>query len=158
MSAAHDHENTVPQGALRLAGALIVFVLLLVSAVKIGWIDHAASPTAERAEKATAPVETRSLAFRDTDDGAVLVTDQATGEEVARFGDEGGGFVRGVLRGLARERHMKAIGQEPPFELTLWNDGALSLTDSATGRVIELGAFGPDNRAVFAKLLDGKAS
>jgi hypothetical protein len=29
----------------------------------------------------------------------------------------------------------------------------LSLTDSATGRALELGAFGPSNRAAFMALL-----
>jgi putative photosynthetic complex assembly protein len=42
---------------------------------------------------------------------------------------------------------------EPPFNLTLWKNGTLSLTDKTTGRAIELGSFGPDNRAAFAALL-----
>ncbi len=63
------------------------------------------------------------------------------------------GFIRGVMRGLARERQMAGIGAEPPFTLTLWQNGQLSLTDSATGRSIEMTAFGSDNRAAFAALL-----
>ena len=54
------------------------------------------------------------------------------------------GFIRGVMRGLARERRMRGIGDAPPFNLSLWRDGELSLTDSATGRSIELTAFGID--------------
>ena len=48
------------------------------------------------------------------------------------------------------------IGDGPPFTLTLWRDGELSLTDTATGRAIELTAFGTTNRATFAALLDAK--
>jgi hypothetical protein len=42
---------------------------------------------------------------------------------------------------------------EAPYRLTLWDDYSLSLTDTGTGRTIELGSFGPDNRAAFAALL-----
>ncbi|QYU67324.1 hypothetical protein J4558_20660 [Leptolyngbya sp. 15MV] len=58
-----------------------------------------------------------------------------------------------MLRGLARDRRMRGLDAAPPFVLTLWQDGAISLTDSATGREIDLGGFGPDNRAAFAGLL-----
>jgi putative photosynthetic complex assembly protein len=63
-----------------------------------------------------------------------------------------------VLRGLARERRQHGIGAEPPFRLTLWANGALSLVDTATGRVIELDGFGQTNRAAFARLLKGPAA
>jgi putative photosynthetic complex assembly protein len=52
-----------------------------------------------------------------------------------------------------RERRMNGDTAAPPFRLEQWADGALTLTDTVTGRVIELGSFGPDNRAAFAKLL-----
>ena len=45
----------------------------------------------------------------------------------------------------------------PPFTLTLWKNRTLSLEDKSTGRSIELGSFGPDNRAAFAALLPGGA-
>ena len=67
------------------------------------------------------------------------------------------GFVRGVMRGLARDRRARGIDNRPPFTLTLWRDGELSLTDTATGRTIELSAFGPTNRATFAALLPAQA-
>jgi putative photosynthetic complex assembly protein len=64
-----------------------------------------------------------------------------------------GGFIRGVLRALVRERRLSGTGAEPPFTLTRWRDGRLTLDDSATGRRLELTSFGPDNAAVFADLL-----
>jgi len=149
----HSHENMVPRGALLLAGALVAFTLLLVLGVRLSGMPHAASPSLERAAAGAQVVAQRSLVFADAADGTVRVTDAASGAPVATFGAEGSGFVRGVLRGLARDRHMRGLGAAAPFRLTAWDDGALSLTDSATGRVIELGAFGPDNRAVFQRLL-----
>jgi hypothetical protein len=63
------------------------------------------------------------------------------------------GFVRGVLRGLARERRLKDVGPDAPFRLEQWSDNGLTLTDLGTGRQIELGAFGSTNRAAFAVML-----
>ncbi len=159
MSLVHDHENTVPRPALIAAVALVGFVLLLTAFVTFGFAQREAVPSASRAAADVAPVESRSLAFADTAAGAVIVTDASNGETVARIGreTEGGGFVRGVMRGLARERMMNGIGASPPFELTLWEDGSLSLEDTATGRMIELGSFGPTNRATFARYLEEDA-
>ena len=64
------------------------------------------------------------------------------------------GFIRGVLRGLVRERKRRGIGAETPFRLSYLTDGRLLLADPATGRVIDLGAFGPTNTAAFARLLE----
>jgi putative photosynthetic complex assembly protein len=66
-----------------------------------------------------------------------------------------GGFLRGVLRGFARDRKLRGLGEEAaPFALTRWADGRLSVTDPATGRYVDLGAFGPDNWKAFAQLLE----
>ena len=102
----------------------------------------------------------RQLTFSDRADGAVVVRDVATGETVRVLVDgvPGNGFVRGVMRGMARDRHIHGIGMAPPFTLTLWKNQSLSLEDKATGRSIELGSFGPDNRAAFAAMLPGGAS
>lgn len=156
MSHAHSHENTVPRPALFLALGLVASSLLMTAAVSTGILDREAVPAVERAEAGIDAIETRRLTFRDSRDGAVLVYDAYSSETVARLQGEldGSGFVRGVMRGLARDRRMRGIGAEPPFELTLWSDGAISLTDIATGREIELGGFGPDNRAVFARFLE----
>ncbi len=155
MSLAHDHENTVPRPVLAMAGALVAVSLLMTAAVTTGLLDREAVPGVERAQAQVAAVETRVLTFADQPDGSVVVADAVSGEMVASFVDEapGSGFIRGVLRGLARDRRMRGLDAAPPFVLTLWQDGAISLTDSATGREIDLGGFGPDNRAAFAGLL-----
>lgn len=156
MSHAHSHENTVPRPALFLAFGLVASSLLMTTAVTTGLLDREAVPAVERAEAGVGAIESRRLAFRDMQDGSVQVIDADSSQAVATLHGEGdgSGFVRGVMRGLARDRRMRGIGAEPPFELTLWSDGAISLTDSATGREIELGGFGPDNRAVFASFLE----
>jgi putative photosynthetic complex assembly protein len=159
MSHAHSHENTVPRPALAMAISLVVVSLVMTTAVRLGFAEREAVPSVERAKANIAAVETRELVFADRSDGAVLVTDADTKAPVATIiGESGnGGFVRGVLRGLARDRHMRGLGPEAPFKLTLWGDGSLSLTDTATTRTVELGSFGPDNRAAFARFLQAGA-
>ncbi len=154
---AHSHENTVPRPALAMAGALVALSLLLTTAVTLGFMEREAVPQAARAEASVAPVETRALRFADAENGTVRVTDAESGELVllVEQDTQSGGFIRGVMRGLARERRMHGIGAEPHFELTLWQDGSLSLHDTATKRDVELGGFGADNRAVFIGLLEG---
>ncbi len=94
-----------------------------------------------------------TLHFEDLADGSVGVHSAETGRPVGTVEPGSGGFVRGVLRGMARERRARALDAEPPFELVLWTDGRLSLEDPSTGREIELSAFGPTNAQAFASFL-----
>lgn len=154
MNATRGRPDMLPRGMLMLAAALIAFAIGSTAVVRVAGIPAAASPEALRTQEQIPAVASRSLRFIDRADGAVVIQDVRKGgvASVIEPGQQTG-FVRGVLRGLARERRMHGIGDQPPFTLTLWRDGQLSLTDSATGRSIELTAFGSSNRAAFAALL-----
>ncbi len=154
MSARHDHHDMLPRGTIVLAAALMLFALAVTSIVRIAGIPPAASPVMMRAQAGIEPLRSRTLRFVDRADGAVVIEDVTRGSTAAVIAPgEKTGFIRGVMRGLARERRMHGIGDGPPFTLTLWKDGQLSLTDTATGRSIEMTAFGTANRAAFAALL-----
>ncbi len=155
----HSHAETLPKGALVIAGALVLFALAATSFVRIAGIAPVASPVALREATHVAPVASRSLRFVDRADGAVVITDVGNGG-VAGMVAPGAtsGFIRGVMRGLARDRHARGLDSAAPFNLTLWRDGQLSLTDSATGRSVELTAFGATNRAAFTALLERPAT
>jgi putative photosynthetic complex assembly protein len=155
MTMAERRPDTLPRGTLLLAGGMIAFAIGSTAVVRLAGIPAAASPEAVRAEAGTVAVASRSLRFVDRADGAVVIEDVARGRvaSVVQPGEQTG-FIRGVVRGLARERRMRGIGDRPPFTLTLWRNGQLSLTDTATGRSIELTAFGSSNRATFAALLE----
>ncbi len=150
----HDHATMLPRGTVAMTGALILFAIGATAAVRLTGTPLAASPAAMRAESHVAPVATRTLRFADRADGAVVIEDVDAGSiaQVIEPGQQTG-FIRGVMRGLARDRRMHGVGEAPPFSLTLWRDGELSLTDTVTGRSIELTAFGATNRAAFAALL-----
>lgn len=154
MTANHDHQDLIPRGTILLAASFMLFALAATAIVRLAGLAPAASPVASRAEAGTEPLRSRTLRFVDRADGAVVIRDVGQGATAAIIAPgEKTGFVRGVMRGLARERRMHGIGDGPPFTLTLWTNGHLSLTDTATGRSIELTAFGSANRAAFAALL-----
>ena len=101
-------------------------------------------------------VASRDIRFEDEPDGTVTVRDAADGRSLARLAVGEDGFIRSVMRGLVRERRARGLGAETPFRVTTWTSGFVSLEDPATGRQIELTAFGPDNVAAFARLVDGR--
>lgn len=135
-----------PRKALISAAVLIGFALLAVSTARISGLGVTEVPLAE-------PVESRDLRFMDRQDGAVLV--YAAGDDQAIDVLEPGtnGFVRGVMRSVARERKRQSIGSDIPVRLTLWQDGRLSLEDPTTGYRTNLEAFGPTNVQAFARFL-----
>lgn len=141
MSPATDRRHLLP---LLLGGMMIAGTLALVG------------PRQDRAlitRPNEAPLAERLVRFEDAPDGAVLIRDAASLRLLARFPLAEGGFVRGTLRALARERRQEEQGREAPFRIAAWPDGQLTLDDLATGRRVDLTAFGSTNAGVFARLL-----
>ncbi|MCY7315508.1 MAG: photosynthetic complex assembly protein PuhC [Rubrivivax sp.] len=136
--------NTIPRGLLIAMAVLVLATLAGVSAVRLSGINIRAPDAA--------PLAQRSLRFEDRADGSVAVLDAASGQEVVRVHGEAG-FLRGALRALARERRLRGLGAEAPFELVRRADGRLTLLDPATAGRIDLESFGPTNAGSFAKLL-----
>jgi putative photosynthetic complex assembly protein len=89
----------------------------------------------------------------DQTDGSIRITRAADDGLAGTVHPGEGGFIRGVMRGLARDRISRHIGEQPPFRLALSGDGQLTLFDTATGRLIDLESFGQGNRASFFDLL-----
>ncbi len=104
------------------------------------------------AQETGSVLASRDLRFADRSDGAVVVTDAGTGQQVDVLTGEQG-FIRATLRGLARTRRMNGVGAEPPFRLSAWSDGHLTLDDTSNGRRLELLAYGNTNAAAFGRLL-----
>lgn len=143
-----DERRPFPKGALVGAAALIGFTMLVVGAARV-------TGTVSPALPGTESVESLALHFEDRADGAVVVIDDADERVIDVLEPGSNGFVRGALRGLARERHRRDIGPQSPFILTYWDNERVSLHDPMTGARIDLGAFGPTNQWAFARLLEG---
>jgi putative photosynthetic complex assembly protein len=128
--------------ALLGAGALLV---LGCGAARWTGYAHAPAPTT--------PIATLMLNFADAPDGAVLVRNATTGALLETVPPRGGGFLRSTMRVMATERAADHFGAAQPFQLTAMAGNRLALTDTATGQILELEAFGPSNAAEFAKIL-----
>ena len=135
----------VPRGLLGGAAALVAFAFLATGAARLTDIGTVHMPAAE-------PVETLMLRFVDQNDGGIAVVDAKDNSRIFTVEPGTNGFIRATLRGLARERRREGVGEGPPFQLTHWNDGTLSLEDATIGRRIGLDAFGPTNAQAFAQL------
>lgn len=150
MSHQHVAQN-IPRGVLIGAAVMIGLTIALSSAARLTGIGTTHMPEA-------AAVESRRLHFADQRDGSIAVTDATTGGMVAVVPPGTNGFLRGTLRGLARERKRQDIDAGPAFNLVRWADGRLTLEDPTTHRVVDMGAFGPTNSGAFAELLTGSFS
>jgi putative photosynthetic complex assembly protein len=139
-------DPTLPRGLLIGAGVLVVSSLVMVGVARLTGYGPPKPPPSR-------VVASYDLRFEDRTDGAVLIYDQTTNQLVDTLQPGTNGFVRGVLRGLVRERRAEQVGPLPPFRLTRWADGRLSLDDPSTGRHIDLEVFGPTNAGAFANIL-----
>jgi putative photosynthetic complex assembly protein len=144
--------QTFPKGALIGAGLLLSFT---VAAAGVARFERLHAPPAV---SRLAALSTIDLNFADAADGSVVIRDSHAGRLVTTLQPGTNGFVRDVLRGLAHERLTRGLGSAPPFRLSDYGAGRLVLEDTATGRRIDLQAFGVDNRAAFQRLLPSRAS
>lgn len=145
----HAIDGRFPRGALVGAAGLVALSLLAAVVGRLTGVGTTMLPQA-------ASIESRDLRFVDQADGSVAVY-EAFGDRLVYAVEPGsGGFVRGVLRGLARERRLEGMANEPPFRMTHWADGRLSIEDPLTERRVDLGAFGPANAGAFAKIFEAR--
>ncbi len=148
----HNHQIQVPLGVLISAGVLILLTIVAVAFFRIAGVEPIAKvPSADDS------IRTLELRFEDNpDEGTVIIYELMEGapDQVLQVVQPGeGGFIRGVLRSLARSRRADNIGREHPFHLILQPNGALLLEDPQTDQRIYLHAFGPTNVESFRTLL-----
>lgn len=130
--------------ALFIASSLAVVILFIANYVHSGKLEH---------EPEAGVVAKKILLFRDLPNGSVGVISADNGQMIAEVEGQAG-FVRGVLRALARDRRIRQISSDDAFELVSRSDGRLTLTDLATKNRIDLESFGKDNAAEFAAFLN----
>jgi putative photosynthetic complex assembly protein len=145
----HSHHMPVGRVPLLAAALLIGATVFGVAALRLSGADVSTRSQA-------AVVAQRALHFEDQADGGVRVLEALPGQAARPLQviDAGaGGFLRGAMRALVRQRRAAGVGPEAPFVLTARADGRLTLIDPATNERVDLESFGPTNAAVFAQLL-----
>ncbi len=142
MTTAIRSEHPIPRAFI--VGAAFLMVATIVAATTARWtgVGRLENP-------AFVAAEVVDLTFRDRADGGIDVVGAGT---VTTLDPGTNGFVRGVLRGFARDRRARGAGPEAPFRLFRSADGQVLIGDTVTGRVLDLVAFGATNEEAFAKL------
>lgn len=138
--------ETLPRPYLLGVGAAVLAALIIV-----GVWGGAPAPVA-----AEVPRASLTLRFVDEADGGLSVINVNTGAEIDRLGEGENGFLRTMLRVIRRDIDRTPAVISMPFRIEAWQDHRVTLTDSATGRRIDLLAFGPTNAAVFIRWLGGR--
>jgi putative photosynthetic complex assembly protein len=147
-------KELVPPAALWAIAALLVTVLIIAFVARmtgVGVVTLAGSTGAD-----VEPVVERMISFGVEDragGGEIPILDGRTGEVLVVLPPGEGGFLRGAVRPLTRERTIRSADPSEPYRLTRWSDGRLTLMDPVSEIQMDLGAFGPDNAAAFAALL-----
>ena len=147
----HAHEQAVPRVPLLAAGALVVLALITATTVRLTGVGAFHEPDA-------ATVAERDLLFHDRSDGGIDVLDAQEQRVIYSVPPETNGFLRGTMRGLARERRRQSVGEDIPFRLLGRADGRLTLEDPGTHRRVDIESFGPTNAAVFSGLMTAQSA
>lgn len=100
------------------------------------------------------PVASRSLAFVEREDRAIVVRDPQKNAVVAVVKPGRDGFVPVVVKAFSVKRKQQGIAPETPFQLIQWADGRLSIEDPLTNQAIRLDGFSSLNKKSFAKLMN----
>ncbi len=136
-----------PTFPLASAASLVVVALITVAMLQLADRDN-------DAPRATQDIVAEiQLYFRDRDDGAVVVVDALSGNTIEVLEPGTNGFLRSTMRTFVRERKAVQVGNETPFALQQTESGRLLLTDPATGREVDLWAFGKTNAEAFRRFL-----
>lgn len=143
----HTHDNMAPTVPLLLAGGLVLITLL-----GVVWQQTVINPAAQVA-RAPAVVAEQVVQFVDQPDGSVQVIAVPSGEALDVVAPGEGNFLRGTLRGLVRERRLSDASMSAGFVIRRYADGAVVISDLATGRSIDLRAFGPVNAGELTRYL-----
>lgn len=144
---AHNDEIGMPKGALLAAASVVLFALAIATTARLTGIGVSKTPEAPVAQS-------RELRFSETEDGRLLVFEPGGTSPVGVLGRDHHGFVRVVLKGLARERMLHETDRGSPVRLVSLTDGRRLVEDPTTGRSINLRAFGAGNAEAFTMLFD----
>ena len=139
-------EDPVLTNALRAMFAMVVLVLIAVTAFQFSGMQKSAIPPN------AAIVAEAQISISTDQTGAVQVFN-AHGEMLADWDGDKGGFVSGVARVIERERMKIGVPIDAPVIIRWRENNRLSVFDPQTEWQADLMGFGADNARAFATLL-----
>lgn len=141
----------LPPAALKAIGVLLATVVVMALVARLTGVGAVLTP--DPADRVV--VAERMILFEQEGglEDRMLVRDAADGAVLSELAPGEGGFLRGAIRPLNRERMRVNEDPEAPYRLVQWADGSLALVDPLTDVVVDLYAFGHTNAGAFAALL-----
>ena len=144
--------DIIPPVLVRAMVFLVVSALALTTFAVLSDRAHEAAPL----QLGDAPIvaERTFILGGDPVTGAARLT-EVDGAVITDLGTNEGGFLATMLRVLTRSRMQRGVAMETPVRLVEFENGQLTLIDTADQTAITINGFGPDNEAAFASLLEG---
>ncbi|MEM6491111.1 MAG: photosynthetic complex putative assembly protein PuhB [Pseudomonadota bacterium] len=131
--------------ATAIAGVTLVAVTIIgILLVRVGEL------TPVGPDRSQPPQVLKEIVFVDLQDDWVALQDAATGETVTRLRPNTDGVLRGARRAFQRAR--ATAPSDAPFQIALWPDDRLTLSDLATDTHIPLDAYGQTTNDALAAL------
>ncbi len=124
--------------------------LVVLTLIAVAWVQLT-EPASERAQ-ARSPYSVTDLHFEQLGPERFAVTN-SSGATVTSVEPGRDGLVRNALRSLERERKIRGLSTDLPYQLVTWDTGQLTLSDLGTDRHIPLDSFGPTHVGALADLL-----
>lgn len=140
-----DANDMIPpaiiKGMIALAlGALVMVAWARATDRPLVGIPQAAEVVSERTIRLVAERDLPGMLVQDAQGATILDLDN-------------GGFITAVHAALRHNRARHGLTPDLPIRLVEYANGRLTAHDDLTGWSVELGSFGADSRAAFARLL-----
>ncbi|MEM1371559.1 MAG: photosynthetic complex assembly protein PuhC [Pseudomonadota bacterium] len=138
----------ITTGALYAACGIVTFSLIVTTlCATFGWQANIALPG--QAETVV-PIH---IVIDETDQ-TIAINDARDATTLASLPLDVNYFTASLKRSLDKRRRYEGITSSAPFELVRWDTGRLSILDPATGKQIQLRAFGKKQHAIFTDIME----
>lgn len=135
-----ESRDLIPKRLLQAMMGLVIATLIIVSYAVLTGREPSGQP------KAAAVLQSRDVLL--SGDGNAILMTTVEGETLLDLKE--GGFITAVRSGLARKRLVVGVAGNPPVTLSRLANGRVTLSDPATGWVVELTNFGDRQAKVWS--------
>lgn len=144
----HPEKELVPRFLVQAMFALMLGTVALVAYAQLTGVPN--TGVVQSAE-----IEAERLVWLVGDRNGTDALADAGGTILARAtADEKGGFIGVIGIAIHRQRVVAGVTGDAPIRIVRRTDGTIGIIDDSVGKVLEIQGYGPDNVAIFARLLD----
>ncbi|MCX7301614.1 MAG: photosynthetic complex assembly protein PuhC [Rhodobacterales bacterium] len=143
-----DNKELVPRFLVQAMFALMIGTIALAAFARL--TNRPMEGVLERAPIAAE----RQVILTGERSGLYVVTDAATGAQIALSSDDKAGFIGVMGRMIDRARQLGDIKGNDPVRVVRREDGHIAIIDDKTGMAVEVTGYGADNAAAFARIVD----